>query len=172
MKKLIIILLVLLVVALGGAGGLVMLGIVQNPFKPPEASAEAKPTGPELSPSGLKVPTEALVQQKVPDMIVPVILSGGVQRRISVSIRLVTNNAAKAKVQAELPKYQDALLNNLILYFQDYFVKNDELNVDIVRKRARDTAAKVYGEDVSDVLLVNVFDLGGAAARGNFASEN
>ena len=171
MKKLVILLLVLLVVTLGGAGGLVMLGIVRNPFKPPEATT-AQPKGPDVSPSGIKVPTEALVLQKVPDMIVPVILAGGVQRRISVSVRLVTKNAVKSRVQDELPKYQDALLHDLILYFQDYFVRNDAIDIESIRKRALADATKVYGEDISDVLLVNVFDMGGAAARGNFAPEN
>ena len=172
MKKLVIILLVLLVVSMGGAGGLVMLGIVRNPFSPPQTAGETKPTGPEVSPAGIKVPTEALVLEKVPDMIVPVILQGGVQRRISVSVRLVTKNPVKGRVQDEMPKYQDALLNDMILYFQDYFARNKELDIETVRKRALAAAVKIYGEDVTDVLLVNVFDLGAAAAPGNFSPEN
>ncbi len=167
MKRLIIVILVLLVVALGGAGGLVMLGVVRNPFqKHPAEAATAQPAA-ETGADGFKAPSSQLQMVKVPDIIVPVIMDGEVTRRVTISMRMVAPDTVKRPLLiAGLPKFQNTMLEDLISYFQDYFAHADVVDVEAVRKKALSHATAIYGDAVSDVLMINVYETGAAATQG------
>lgn len=169
MKKIIIIIFVLLVVAGGGAGGLVMLGIVRNPFLKPSAAdaAAAAAAEADAKANAYKGPTEALVLIKPPDMTVPVIVNGAVTKRIYINMRLDVKAADKSRVQAELPRFESEVLGDLVPYFQTYFERNTIIDVDVLKKKLNSHAAKIYGEAVHQVLLLNVFEAGGASGTRN-----
>jgi flagellar basal body-associated protein FliL len=173
-KRLIVIVLILLVVAGGGAGGLVMLGVVRNPFQQATTSAAEKAAAEadaKAKESAFNAPLEALPMVRMADMIVPVIVDGGVQRRIYVNLRLVTRPDARDRVLAGLSKYENALLHDLVPYFQDYFRRNDKIDLPAVKKKLRAHAQTVFGEAVTDVLLVNLFESGiSSGGRGAFGT--
>lgn len=173
MKRFVIILVVLLVVAGGGAAGLVMLGIVRNPFLKPGADAVATAAAEADKANAFKGPTEALTLVKMSDLIVPVIVNGQVSRRIFINLRIQSRPADKARVQNELPRFQNEVIKDLVPYFQTYFERHDMIDVEAVRKRLRSHAEQVYGEAVIDVLLVNIFESGSAsAAKGTFSESS
>jgi hypothetical protein len=165
MKRAIVIILILLLVAGSGVGGLIMLGIVPNPFNPkvPEKplSAAEKAAVEMKEKNRFKPPLAAFVLIKMPDMVVPVISEGKAERRVLLIARLVaTGPEDKAFVEDNINRFQDRVLNDLMVYFQDYFLKNTLVNAEDVKKRLVKNAKGVYGERVQDVLLVNVFEQG------------
>jgi hypothetical protein len=175
MRKIIIIVLVLLVVAGGGAGGLGMLGVVRNPFKPPppvhvpdaveraaaEADARAKA-------NAFHAPQAALSLVKAGDILVPVISTDGSKREVFVTARLVAVPADKALVTDQVPRFIDAVLSDLIPYFQDYFQNHDLVDLPAVKKKLVRHAHDIYGNSVTDVLLVNVFEAGTGTNANDF----
>ena len=173
MKKFIIILIVILVVAGGGAGGLVMLGIVRNPFMkaPPMDAVAAAAAEADAKATAYKGPIEALTLVKPPDMVIPVILNGSVAKRIYINMRLDVKAADKARVQAELARFESNLLQDMVPYFQTYFEKRDVIDVMEIKKKLNSHAQKVYGEAVNQVLLLNVFEAGGASGAKNSFAE-
>jgi hypothetical protein len=159
MKRFIVILLVLILVGGGGAGGLIMMGVVPNPFNPEGGgffsggsdTADGKK-------SNFKPPTTALQQVKVADMVVPVIINGRLVRTISITARLVVSKASnKTLVEDNLPRFQSILVRELVPYFQTHFRTNDVVDPTDVKKVLMVQSERIYGELVSDVLLVNVF---------------
>jgi len=173
MRKIIIIVLVLLVVAGGGAGGLVMLGVVRNPFKPPppakldavaQAAADADA---KAKANAFQMPTAALPIVKVGDILVPVITVDGAQRQVFVTCRLVTDAPSKARVTAEVSRYIDAVLSDLIPYFQVYYRTHDLIDLGILKKKLDAHAHSLFGDDVKEVLLINVFESGSGPGASN-----
>jgi hypothetical protein len=163
MKRAIVIILVLILVAGGGAGGLIMLGIVPNPFEPkiPERQlTAAEQAAAELEKKNKFVPpAAAFVLVKMDDMVVPVIIDGKAERRVLLIARLMASGPAeKGPVEAGLTRFQDQVIRDLVPYFQNYFVKNDMLDVNEIKKRLLAHAKTVYGDRVKDVLLVNAFE--------------
>lgn len=163
MKRMIVIILVLILVAGGGAGGLIMLGIVPNPFKPkiPERQlTAAEKAAAELDKKNKFVPpTAGLVLVKMDDLVVPVIINGRAERRVLLIARIVAKAKEDEKlVKANLPKFQDEVIQDLVPYFQTYFVKHDMLDVPAIKARLVKHAKTVYGDQITDVLLVNAFE--------------
>jgi hypothetical protein len=165
MKRAIVIILIMILVAGGGAGGLIMLGIVPNPFNPkvPEKPlTAAERAAMELAEKNrFKPPSSALVLVKMDDMVVPVIMNGRSERRVVLIARLVVSSKANEEyVKLNMNRFQDAVLNDLVPYFQDYFLDHDMVNAQGMKERLRTHAKAVYGDRVSDVLLINVFEQG------------
>jgi hypothetical protein len=163
MKRMIVIILVLILVAGGGAGGLIMLGIVPNPFNPkvPERQLTvAEKAAAELEAKNKFVPPQAEFKLvKMDDMVVPVIIDGKAERRVMLIARLMGNtNEDKKIIEAGLTRYQDEMLKDFVPYFQTYFVKNDMLDIQEIKKRLVKHAKTVFGDNVKDVLLVNAFE--------------
>ncbi len=159
MKRFIVILLVLILVGGGGAGGLIMMGVVPNPFDPEGGGFFSADDDAAVSTERkFKPPSSALQLVKVNDMVVPVIINGRLVRRISVTVRLVVGEASnKTLVQENLPLYQDILVQELIPYFQAYFYNHDIVDIKEVKKLLMEQSKKIYGDLVTDVLLINVF---------------
>ena len=72
-------------------------------------------------------------------------------------MRLDVKAADKARVQAELARFESNLLQDMVPYFQTYFEKRDVIDVMEIKKKLNSHAQKVYGEAVNQVLLLNVF---------------
>jgi hypothetical protein len=169
-RKIIIIVLVLLVVVGGGAAGMVMLGVVRNPFKPPppphvmdaveKAAAEADA---KAKANAFQAPQAALQLIKAGDLLVPILSTDGRQHQVFVTCRLVADASTKGVVTDELPKYVDAVLSDLIPYFGQYFASHDMVDIDVLKRKLVRHAHEVYGDNVKDVLLVNVFESGTGA---------
>jgi len=164
MKRAIVIILIMILVAGGGAGGLIMLGIVPNPFNPkievPMTAAEKAAAELEER-NKFKPPSAAYVLVKMDDMVVPVIIDGQVQRRVLLIARLMAGAASdKDFVEANMNRFQDAVLNDLVPYFQSYFTTRDMVDAVAVKTRLVKSAKAVFGERIQDVLLINVFEQG------------
>ncbi len=165
MKRAIVIILVMILVAGGGAGGLIMLGIVPNPFNPKVAEkplTAAEKAAAELKEKNkFKPPLAAFPLVKMEDLVVPVIIDGKAQRRVMLIARLVaTTPADEALVKANLNRFQDTVIKDLVPYFQNYFLTHDIVDAVDMKARLMRHAKTVYGEKVKDVLLVNTFEQG------------
>lgn len=166
MKRAIVIILVMILVAGGGAGGLIMLGIVPNPFNPkvPEKplTASEKAAADLKEKNKFKPPLAALPQVKMDDLVVPVIMNGKAERRVMLIARLVATTAAdEALVKANMNRFQDAVIKDLVPYFQNYFLSHDMVDAPDMKARLIKQAKAVYGDKVKDVLLVNTFEQSG-----------
>lgn len=163
MKRAIVIILVVILVAGGGAGGLIMLGIVPNPMvaKLPEMPlTAADKAAMEVSQKNkFKAPESAYVLVKISDMVLPVIINGQAQRRVLLIARIMAASASdKGFIEANMRRFQDAALNDLVLYFQTFFLSNDLLDAAVIKARLVQHVRTVFGDHAKDVLLVNVFD--------------
>ena len=159
MKRIIVVVLLLFLVAGGGVGALIMFGVIPNPFNP-DVNLTAEDQAPK------KVfPEQVLTFVEMEDLIIPVIINGDVVRRIYISARLDVKPPAKDVVEKRLPQFQDAVIKDLVPYFQTYFLKNDLIDVDAVKSRLASHGRRIYGEALNDVLLVNLFEQGSGMVR-------
>ena len=163
MKRAIVIILVVLLVAGGGAGGLMMMGIVPNPFNPapmgPALTGAEKAAAELAAANKFQPPRAAFDLVKVDDMIIPVIMEGHVTRRVFIIARLRVNEPANVTaVEDRRRVYQDDVLRDLVPYFQKFYLSNKSVNAEMVKARLTASAARVYGEMVPEVLLINVFE--------------
>jgi len=159
MKRFIVILLVLILVGGGGAGGLIMMGVVPNPFTP-EGGGMFSDSGDasDGTKSNFVPPSSPPQLVKVDDMVVPVIVNGRLVRRVSLTVRLVVNEAGnKTLVQDNLPHYQDILVQELVPYFQVHFRNEDVVDIRDIKRVLKKQSERIYGELVTDVLIMNVF---------------
>ena len=170
MKRVIVIIMVLLLVAGGGAGGLIMLGIVPNPFNPKgvEMSA-AEAAAAEASKSKFKAPTAAFSLVKVPDMIIPVIMNGRVERRVFITCRLMSTAKEHEKdIKDNVKHFQGVVITDFVPFFQSYYDKHDSLDLGLIKQKLLVHAKQVFGDTViQDVLLINVFDQSGGSQPVN-----
>ena len=160
MKRIIIILLLLMLVGGGGAGGLMMLGIIHNPFGPTPAESAAMEAAKraEANIKPYKEPTEAMTLIKMRDMIIPVVSSEGVERRVYLSFRLSIVKSEKGAIEKTISRYENAVIDEFIPYFQKYFASNTVLDLDEIKHKLVTIAHKLYGDAVMDVLLSNAFE--------------
>ncbi len=163
MKRAIVIILVLILVAGGGLGGLIMLGIVPNPFNPkipvkPLTAAEKAAKDLEEK-NRFKPPLAAYQMFKMPDMVIPVIINGQSQRHVLLTARVVGNSASdKTFITDNMSRFQDAVLNDLVPYFQNYFPMHDTLDAVEIKTRLIKHSKDIFGAHAKDVLLMNVFE--------------
>ncbi len=167
MKRIIVILLILILVAGGGAGALIMLGIVPNPFASPQKEmTAAEKAAAEADKKKFQPPLTAYKFVKPDDLIIPVIINGQVKKRVYITVRLMASvPSAEAAIQAKVGSFQDAVLADLIPFFQVYFLDHDTIDLQLLKDRLNEAinghAKKIYGGDVKDVLLGNVFEQAG-----------
>ena len=170
MKRVIVIIMVLLLVAGGGAGGLIMLGIVPNPFNPkPVEMSAAEAAAAEASKHKFQPPTAAYSLVKVPDMIIPVIMNGRVERRVFITCRLMSTAKEHEKdIKDNLKHFQGEVVTDFVPFFQTYYAKHDSLDLALIKQKLLAHAKEVYGDDViKDVLLINMFDQSGGSLPAN-----
>ncbi len=170
MKRVIVIFFVLLLVAGGGAGGLIMLGIVPNPFNPKVAAVSAaEQAAAEASKSKFQAPTTAYALVKVPDMIIPVIMNGRVERRVFITCRLWSSAKEHEKgIKEGIEHFKGEVVGDFVPFLQTYFAQHQTLDLVLIKEKLLGHAKHVFGDDViKDVLLINVFDQVGGTAPTN-----
>ena len=85
-------------------------------------------------------------------------MNGRLVRRVSLSVRLRVNEPGnKALVKDNLPHYQDILVQELMPYFQIHFRNSGVVDIHDVKRVLVEQADRIYGELVTDVLIMNVF---------------
>ncbi|MSO72173.1 MAG: hypothetical protein EXQ84_00990, partial [Rhodospirillaceae bacterium] len=131
--------LAVILVAGGGVGGLIMLGIIPNPINPMvlDPAAAADMAAMELAAkTKFDPPMTEFPLVKVADLVVPVIISGQVQRRVPVIARILAATPADTDyIEANMNRFQNAVISDLVPYFQTYFADHDM--VDVVAIKAR-----------------------------------
>jgi len=162
MKRIIVIAILLILVGGGGAGALIMLKVLPNPFNPvvqgDSAAAEAAKKA-EAALKPFKPPSEAMTFVELRDMIIPVVIDAEVKRRVYISVRLHVVKDQKDAVESQIVRYENAVIDMFVPYFQKYFAgKNDLLDLVEIKKMLNDKAKRLYGDKVIDVLLVNAFE--------------
>ncbi len=169
MKRAIVIILIMILVAGGGAGGLIMLGIVPNPFNPKievKLSAAEQAAADLKAKTAFKPPLAAFVLVKMDDMVVPVIIDGKVQRRVLLIARIMGNvSSDEAFIKANMNRFSDSVLNDLVPYFQNYFTNHDMVDAPAIKSRLVKHAKTVFGDRIKDVLLINVFEQGSGRSQ-------
>ncbi len=165
MKRIIVIVLLLLLVGGGGAGALIMLGVLPNPFNPQTpaqsaAAAAAAKADAEKKAKEFKPPTEVMTFVVLRDMIIPVVSPTGLERTVYLSVRLSVVKAQSDAVEAEIVRYENAVLDEFMPYFQKYFQNPKKKTLDLkeIKSILNASAKKLYGDKVIDVFLVNVFE--------------
>lgn len=170
MKRIIVIVLLLILVGGGGAGALIMLGVLPNPFNPQTAAqsaaaAAAAKADAEKKAKAFKPPSEAMTFVDLRDMIVPVLSNSKLERTVYLSVRLSVVKAEKDAVETQIVRYENAVLDQFIPYFQNYYQEHEVLDPKEIKAKLNVLAKKLYGDKVIDVLLVNVFESKATAAR-------
>ena len=170
MKRAIVIILIMILVAGGGAGGLIMLGIVPNPFNPkmPERplTAAVKAAAEREEQNKFKPPLAAFPLVRMSDMVIPVIINGQSQRRVFLIARLMaTTPADEGYLELHMGRYQDALLRDLVPYFQNFFLDHDMMDILEVKRRMTKSAKTIFGDHVQEILLTNAFEQGASRLR-------
>ena len=180
MKRVIVIIMVLLLVAGGGAGGLIMLGIVPDPFNPKTvAMSAAEHAAAEASKSKFQPPAAVFSLVKVPDMIIPVIVNGRVERRVFITCRVMSSAKEHEKeIKESVKHFQGEVITDFVPFLQTYYAQHDALDLILIKQKLLGHAKHVFGDDVvKDVLLINLFDQTGGSlpttwiSRGSTASS-
>jgi len=168
MKRVIVIFFVLLLVAGGGAGGMIMLGIVPNPFNPKTvALSAAEAAAAEATKSKFQPPAAAYALTKVPDLIIPVIANGRVERRVFITFRVMAAQKSQEKdIKDSLDHFRGVVIGDFVPFFQSYYEHHDALDLPLIKGKLLAHAKHVFGEEViTDVILINVFEQSGGAAQ-------
>lgn len=139
-----------------------MLGIVANPFhaKVDVNLSAADIAAAAASKKKLDFPQSTYTPIKMQDLIIPVIINGEVKRRVFTTVRIMATTKEKDKEMKEgLTRYQSVVFNDLVAYFQDFFLDHDMINMMAIKTKLTAHAKAVYGDDVvKDALLINVFE--------------
>jgi hypothetical protein len=165
MKRIIVIVLLLILVGGGGAGALIMLGVLPNPLNPPTAAqsaaaAAAAKADAEKKAKAFKPPSEVMTFVNLRDMIIPVVSPDGLERTVYLTVRLNVVKAEADAVETQIVRYENAVLDEFMPYFQKYFQnpKKQFLDLKEIKAILNARAKKLYGDKVIDVYLVNVFE--------------
>ena len=162
MKRFLVILILFVFIGGGGVGGLIMLGVIPNPFNPSkqgvseEATAAAKKA--EQAAKPFDAPTSVIPFVNMRDLMIPVVINGQIKTRVYLSVRLWVAPGMANAVEANEPKYEDAVLADFMPYFSTHFAKSDMLNLAEIKRRLVRLAKKIHGDNVVDVLIINVFE--------------
>ena len=163
MKRLLFIVFIMIFIAGGGIAGLMVLEIIPNPFAPAEEEmAEDEAEGQDQSEAGADggfVPPErAPILFPLEDLIIPVIIDANIVKRVYITARMEIVQDNRGAVEYGLSRMESALNENLIVYFQDHFSNNRRLDLRGIKQVMMRSSREVYGDMVSDVLLMTVFE--------------
>lgn len=162
MKRFLVILILFILIGGGGVGGMIMLGVLPNPFNPSiqglseEAAAAAAKA--EKAAKPFEPPPAVIPFVNMRDLIIPVIVNGQKKTRVYLSVRLWIAPGAKDAVEAIEPRFENAVIKEFTPYFSTHFGKSDLINLAEVKRKFVKLAKDVHGDNVRDVLLINVFE--------------
>lgn len=136
-----------------GAGAGIAAALFMRPA--PSSETEMDPPAKEVSEMPLTSEYVKLNNQ----FVVPVVQKERVTALVVVSLSLETKVAMSETVFAREPKLRDAFLRVLFDHanmggFQGAFTKSDRL--DLLRTALREVAQREFGDDVIDVLIVDI----------------
>lgn len=157
MGRIILIVLIMVLVAGGGIAGLIVLEIIPNPFAAEEEVAEEEQLGPDGKPPFVP-PERAPILYPLEDLVIPVIINGQVTKRVYITARMEIVPGNRGAVENGLSRMENALNQNLLVYFQQHFAKNRRPDPRGIKRVMVRSANEVYGEMVADVLLLTVFE--------------
>ena len=161
MKRFLVVLILFILIGGGGAGGLIMLGIIPNPFSPAKQGTSAAVEAAKKAEAAAKVfeaPEAVIPFVDLRDMIVPVVVNGQIKTRVYISVRLWIAPGQKDPIEAEISRYEDAVIAEFIPYFSAFFERKDMLDLEDIKKRLVTISRRLYKDRVKDVLIVNVFE--------------
>ena len=163
MKRLFFIVFIMIFIAGGGIAGLMVLEIIPNPFAAPEEEmaeedSNGEGSGNEGGSSGFTPPERQPILFTLEDLIIPVILDARVVKRVYITARMEIVPGNRSAVDNGLSRMESALNENLIVYFQNHFANNRRLDLRGIKRVMMRSAEQVYGDMVSDVLLLTVFE--------------
>ncbi|MEQ9446060.1 MAG: hypothetical protein RJS98_10875 [Rhodospirillaceae bacterium] len=159
MKRVIVIVTIMLLVAGSAISGLMVLDIVPNPFAEAEEMAEGEVDDKESQGnSGFIPPERAPILYPLEDLVIPVILDARIAKRIYITARIEIAQGNRAAVENGMPRMESALNERLIVYFQNHFARYRRPDLRGIKREMVTAAQQVYGEMVSDVLLITVFE--------------
>ncbi|MBM3515919.1 MAG: hypothetical protein FJX59_19715 [Alphaproteobacteria bacterium] len=162
MKRFLVILILFILIGGGGVGGMIMLGMLPNPFNPSkqgegeEAAAAAAKA--EKAAKPFEPPPAVIPFVDMRDLIIPVIVNGQKITQVYLSVRLWIAPGAKDAVEMFEPRFENEVIKEFTSYFSVHFEKNDSINLPEVKRRFVKIAKAVHGDNVRDVLLINVFE--------------
>jgi hypothetical protein len=159
-KRFIVITILLILAGGGGAGALIMLGILPNPFNPTQSmtAAESAAAKAEAAKKVYVPPGEAMTFVDLRDMVIPVVIGTTAGRKVYLSARLHVVKAQKDAVETQIVRYEDAVLDTFVPYFQTYFAKKNMMDLLEIKSMLNQMAKRLYGDKVIDVMLINVFE--------------
>lgn len=161
MKRVIIIVFVLALVVGSGLAGLMVIGVIPNPLADPAAEM-AEEAGGAGGMSGGKPaytpPERAPMLYPLEDIVIPVIIDARVIKRIYITGRMQIAQGQRTPVENGLPRMESALNERLVVYFQKHFAKNRRPDLRGIKREMVAAADQVYGDMITDVLLITVFE--------------
>ena len=145
----------LLFLALGSGAG-----IAAAMFMAPPSESDAKP-GAKLEPEAAKEPDAAKTEyvKLNNQFVVPVVQKDRIASLVVVSLSLEAKTGTREAIYAREPKLRDVFLQVLFDHanmggFDGAFTKSDTL--DLLRTALREVAQREMGEDVVNVLIVDI----------------
>ena len=164
MKRLLIIVVVLVLVVGSGLAGLMVIGVIPNPLADPaaEMAEEANSSGGSGGMNGGKPafapPERAPMLYPLEDIVIPVIIDARIIKRIYITARMEIAQGQRTPVENGLPRMESALTERLVVYFQAHFAKNRRPDLRGIKREMVAAAEQVYGDMITDVLLITVFE--------------
>ena len=161
MKRVIIIVFIMLLVGGSGIAGLMVLAFVPNPFvESHDEMAEGK-DGAGAGSSGKPAyvpPDRAPMLYPLEDLVILVIIDARVIKRVYITARMVIAQGGRPAVENGLPRIESAIRERLLVYFQNHFAKHRQPDPRGIKREMVAAAKQVYGDLVSDVYLLTVFE--------------
>lgn len=156
----------LILILAGGAGG-VATGMVLRPIEaPPESeqqpgddiSPEKKAQKGDAAPGDGQPPTREYVKMNN-QFVVPVVTQGRISSLVVLSLSLEVKPGLAERVYEMEPKLRDGLLQVMFDHannggFNGAFTEG--ANLVVLRQALRETAVRIFGSDLSDVLIVDI----------------
>ena len=160
MKRMLLIIFIMVFVAGGAIAALIVFEIIPNPFDLAEPQMTEQSVGTEGQASGRSFvpPEQAPILFPLEDLNIPVILDGRMIKRVYITARIEIAPGNEAAVENGLSRFESALNENLIVYFQDHFAKRRLIDIRGIKQVMVMSSKQVYDDMVNDVLLLAVFE--------------
>lgn len=150
MKKIIIILVLLVLIAGGALGGLAIAGMGPLAMYFAESKPESVAADLSEAPPGL-VDLETIA--------VPIFEGNLVRSRLFLNVQISVDPASGGTVAANMPRLQDAVLSDLLVYMPFHLRDRDKVDLSLVRNRLLKVARKVAGDSaVREVTITSAFE--------------
>ncbi len=164
MKRMLIIVMVLVLVVGSGLAGLMVIGVIPNPMADPADEMAGDAGGPDGaggmsgSKSNFTPPERAPMLYPLEDIVIPVIIDARVIKRVYITGRMQIAQGQRTPVENGLPRMESALTERLVVYFQKHYAKKRRPDLRGIKREMVAAAQQVYGDMITDVLLITVFE--------------